>query len=60
MFRNAPASLDAKRLFSLCMIMEKFVPTLELHDKAVMVNVVGGVQVRRGRGRAGLVAGQGA
>jgi hypothetical protein len=44
MYRNAPASLDAKRLFSLCMIMEKYVPTLELYDKAVMVNVVGGVQ----------------
>lgn len=42
------------------MILDKHVPTLDLHDQAVVVNVVGGVQVGQGRGGRGCVAGRGA
>ncbi|GFR46071.1 hypothetical protein Agub_g7500, partial [Astrephomene gubernaculifera] len=44
-YRSA-AGVDKQRLATLCAVLDKCVPTLELASCAVMVNVVGGAQVR--------------
>ena len=52
--RRSATGVDKGRLATLCAILDKHVPTLELANCSVIVNVVGGAQVWRVCGWVGV------